>query len=179
MSLPSIDLATRKGGREGAEQQRHQYLHSDLAASTLSNVIPAAAHDITLFPKPTLLHIVSITEIGSSAFQLQTVLEQRKEVISGATRIRRMDDEEEGDGEGGGHGTANGIDRDAEGEDKLPQYPRGMLKLLLTDGARAISAIEYKRIPGLKLGETCLGAKLLLHKVRALRGTCKYQVLFG
>jgi RecQ-mediated genome instability protein 1 len=145
--------------------QREQYLFSDLAASTLSDVIPPTAHNITLFPQPTLLHIASFTEIGSSAFQLQTVLEQRKEVISGATRIRRMEDEEQDEGEDVGDGE----------QDKMPQYPRGMLKLQLSDGNRIINAIEYKRLPGLKLGETCLGAKLVLHRVRALRGTCELE----
>ena len=131
--------------------QREQYLYSDLAASTIpSDAIPEVAHDNLLFLKPTLLQIISLTEIGSSAFQLQTVLEQRKEVISGATRIRRMDDGEEGEADG----------EDGEEQDKMPAYPRGMLKMELADGFRVVKAIEYKRLGGLKLGETSLGAKV-------------------
>jgi RecQ-mediated genome instability protein 1 len=54
-----------------------------------------------------------------------------------------------------------------EGEDeeeivpgKIPEYPRGMLKLELGDGRAAVKAIEYKRLGDLKLGETALGCKV-------------------
>jgi hypothetical protein len=35
-----------------------------------------------------------------------------------------------------------------------------MLKLEVTDGSRVMKAIEYARLPGMVLGETCLGAKV-------------------
>ncbi|EIW68272.1 hypothetical protein TREMEDRAFT_63442 [Tremella mesenterica DSM 1558] len=95
---------------------------------------------------------MSITEIGSSAFQLQTVLEQRRDVLDGKTRIRRMDEEEEEEGEDG----------------RLPVYPRGMLKLELSDGRGVMKGLEYRRLGGLVLGETALGSKLLLHNARML-----------
>lgn len=91
-------------------------------------------------------------EIGSSAFQLHNVLEQRRDVLDGATRIRRMDDEEQEYGEGD-----EGVDRPG---DKLPAYPRGMLKLQVSDGQQVVNAMEYKRIADLCLGETPLGAKV-------------------
>lgn len=128
--------------------QVEQYLASDLAHCTLpSSLLPNAdaAHGVKLFPFPSLLQICSITEIGSSAFQLQTVLEQRKDVFEGASRIKRMDDEEP---------------EDEVDDDKAPTYPRGMLKLEVTDGERVMQAMEYRRIPELVLGETCLGAKV-------------------
>lgn len=99
-----------------------------------------------------------MTEIGSSAFQLQTVAEQRKDILSGQTLIRRMDDEV--------------VDEDDEEVDKgkLPVYPRGMLKLELSAGdGRVIKAIEYRRIGELRLGETSLGTKLLVQNVKVLR----------
>ncbi|KAI9637552.1 uncharacterized protein MKK02DRAFT_43477 [Dioszegia hungarica] len=138
---------------------REQYLFSDLAASTLpSSLIPAEPHNIVLFPTPTLVQLLSITEIGYSAFQLQTIQEQRKDVLSGVTRIRRMGDEEDENG-------------DLEDEGKLPVYPRGMLKMEVTDGERCLKAMEYKRLDGIKLAETPLGAKLVLHRVKTLRAT--------
>lgn len=49
----------------------------------------------------------------------------------------------------------------AEGDDRrLPTYPRGMLKLEITDGERIMKALEYRRIDGLKLAETPLGFKV-------------------
>ena len=107
-----------------------------------------AAHGTTLFPQPVLLQIVALTEIGSSAFQLQTVLEQRRDVLDGKTRIRRMGDEDD-TGE-----------MDLAELGKLPAYPRGMLKLELSDGRAVVKAMEYGRLGGLKLGETSLGAKV-------------------
>lgn len=147
-----------------------QYLHSDLGISTLPGaqpVLPAdpgAAHGSRLFPRPVLLQVLSLTEIGSSAFQLQTVLEQRRDVLDGKTRIRRMDDDGDGAGAGGGE-----VDMAELG--KLPAYPRGMLKLELSDGRGVIKAIEYGRLGALKLGETSLGAKVVLCNVPVRRGT--------
>lgn len=140
-------LSPPKGLHPTDHCQIEQYLHSDLSHTTLpSGLIPAQAHNIHLFPQPTLLQLISLTEIAASAFQLQTVLEQRRDVLDGASRIRRMDDEDTEDEE--------------VGEGKLPSYPRGMLRLELTDGERVIKGIEYRRIEGLVLGETALGCKV-------------------
>lgn len=104
-----------------------------------------------------------MTEIGSSAFQLQTVAEQRKDIINGTTLIRRMDDELDDEEE------------EAIKEGKMPVYPRGMLKFELTMGdGRVVDAIEDKKVSGIVLGETSLGAKLKLRNVWVLRGVCKF-----
>jgi RecQ-mediated genome instability protein 1 len=111
-----------------------------------------------------------MTEIGSSAFQLQTVAEQRKDIINGTTLIRRMDDEMDEE------------DEEAIKEGKMPVYPRGMLKFELTMGdGVVVDAIEYKKVGGILLGETSLGAKLRVKNVKVLRGVCKllYQHLAG
>jgi hypothetical protein len=108
-----------------------------------------------------------MTEIGSSAFQLQTVAEQRKDIINGTTLIRRMDDEMDDE------------DEAAIKEGKMPVYPRGMLKFELGVGdGTIIDAIEFKRLPGIILGETSLGAKLKLRNVRVLRGIREYLITF-
>lgn len=137
-------------GRSGSyEDVLGEYLDADLAESTLQGVIPQADGEgklpsSILFPKPTLVQVLSITDIGASAFSLQTTLEQRREVFSGATRIRGIDDD----------------DDDEIDESKLPAYPRGMLSLGISDGRNALRAIEYRRLDGLELGETRLGIKV-------------------
>lgn len=145
-----------------AERQQEQYLYSDLAQSTFTPprpVVAPNAHKVRLFPKPTLVQVLSMTEIGSSAFQLQTVAEQRKDIINGTTLIRRMDDEMDDE------------DEEAIKQGKMPVYPRGMLKFELGIGdGSVIDAIEYRRLPGIMLGETSLGAKLRIRNVRVLRG---------
>lgn len=150
------------------DRQREQYLFSDLAQSTTptTNPIPSDAHKIRLFTKPTLLQILGMTEIGSSAFQLQTVAEQRKDIINGTTLIRRMDDE------------LNDDEEEAIKEGKMPVYPRGMLKFELTMGdGRVVDAIEYKKVPGILLGETSLGAKMRMKNVKVLRGVREFPFL--
>ena len=108
-----------------------------------------------------------MTEIGSSAFQLQTVAEQRKDIINGTTFIRRMDDEMDEE------------DEEAIKEGKMPVYPRGMLKFELTMGdGVVVDAIEYKKVAGILLGETSLGAKLRVKNVKVLRGVCKLSPSF-
>lgn len=61
------------------------------------------------------------------------------------------EDEDDGGDEGGG------------GEDdyeKLPPYPRGMLKFVVGDGRQRCRAIEFRRVQDFKLGETALGSKV-------------------
>ncbi|WVQ95044.1 hypothetical protein IAU59_002136 [Kwoniella sp. CBS 9459] len=150
-----VAALTEAGTAATVEQVNLQYLHADLAVSTLeSRVFPTGdLHNTILFQRPTLLQIHSISEVGNSAFQIQTTMEQRSEVLSGQSRIRRMDDEEEEEVEDG----------------KVPPYPRGMLKLEVGDGRRIMKAMEYKKIGDLTLGQTSLGCKLLVQNVRCLR----------
>ena len=109
-----------------------------------------------------------MTEIGASAFQLQTTMQMRKDVFEGRTRIRRIDDD--------------GAEQEEDLDDgKLPVYPRGMLKLELSDGRRRIRAMEYRRLDGLRLGDTPLGCKVgrsserhmwLIHAIIATLASC-------
>ncbi|OXG78847.1 RecQ-mediated genome instability protein 1 [Cryptococcus neoformans var. grubii Br795] len=146
-----------KAGREPSIENVHtEFLYSDLSMCTReSPTFPEGGlHDIIIFPRPTLLQIHAITEVGHSAYQIQTVMEQRSEVLSGRTRIRGLDDDEENEVE----------------EGKVPPYPRGMLRLELGDGRRIVRAMEYKRINDFVLGQTSLGSKVVVQNVKVLRG---------
>ncbi|KAI0034240.1 hypothetical protein K488DRAFT_46011 [Vararia minispora EC-137] len=92
---------------------------------------------------PILVQITSVTDIGHSAFSLQSVRQMR---------IDRAD--------------LAGLAEQDGGEDDgpIPKYPRSMLRLELSDGTTTIKAIEYRRIPQLTLDDTPLGYKVsLLH----------------
>jgi len=102
-------------------------------------------HKRSLFQTPTLLQILSVTDIGTSAVALQNTLEQRKDVFEGKTRIRGMDE---------------GEDEEQIVPGKVPDYPRAMLKMELGDGLTVVRAVEFKRIAAVKLGETGLGCKV-------------------
>ena len=111
-------------------------------------------HGEILFQKdPCLVMVMSIMEVGHSAFQLQTTMENRKEALSGVRRIRRIRNPQ-----------ADGVEEDEAEEDDddeaIPPYPRGLLRLELSDGFNTFKAMEYKRIDGLTLGETALGSKV-------------------
>jgi RecQ-mediated genome instability protein 1 len=140
--------------RELIHATETQLLLSHLANSCLANtgLPPEDVHDQTLFEKEgCLVMILSIQEIGASAFALKTTMEQRKEVLSGVTRIRRMKDPGEEEGE---------EDENDGADERLPAYSRSMLSMEVTDGFTIMKAMEYRRIPGLVLGETMLGAKV-------------------
>lgn len=92
---------------------------------------------------PILVEIISITEIGQSAFNLQNVRQARIERADLAGLA------EEGDEQDGG-----------EDAGPVPKYPRSMLRFQLSDGATVLEAIEYRRIPELELGVTPLGYKV-------------------
>ncbi|WWC93499.1 hypothetical protein V866_000334 [Kwoniella sp. B9012] len=156
-----VQALTDAGRQVSIDEVHTQFLYSDLSQSTLlSRSFPSAQtelHEIVLFPRPTILQIHHVSEIGHSAFQIQHTMEQRSEVLSGQTLIRRMDDEEENENE---------VD-----SGKVPPYPRSMLKLELSDGRRTVKAMEYRRINGLVLGQTSLGCKLVCQNVKCLRDT--------
>lgn len=58
-------------------------------------------------------------------------------------------------------GLAREGDEDAEeDEGPVPKYPRGMLRLELSDGFTTVEAVEYRSIPQLELGVTPLGYKV-------------------
>jgi RecQ-mediated genome instability protein 1 len=91
---------------------------------------------------PVLVEIVSMTEIGQSAFNLQNVHQ---------ARIERAD-------------LAGLAGDEAEDEDPeagpVPKYPRSMLRFQLSDGSTVLDAIEYRKIPEFELGATPLGYKV-------------------
>ncbi|BEJ16523.1 hypothetical protein CspHIS471_0511280 [Cutaneotrichosporon sp. HIS471] len=140
-----------------ARSVEEQYLYGDLGACTTPSRTLPTADDVgrhtTTIPGPLIVQIHSVMDVGVSAVHLQRTLEERRDVLSGATRIRRMDDDEE------------------VKEGKVPPYQRSMLSLEVSDGRTVIRAIEYRRIEGLTLADTPLGTKLRLRKVRCLKGT--------
>ena len=127
-------------------------LDSDLKDSMLSGTgFPegiTTAGDITVQGSTILVQIVDITEIGHSAFSLTNVRQTRmdQEDLAG------LANEEENENQ-------NQADEDAG---PIPKYPRSMLKLQLSDGSVTLPAIEFKRIPGLELGVTSLGCKVIV-----------------
>ncbi|WVQ80198.1 hypothetical protein IAT38_002303 [Cryptococcus sp. DSM 104549] len=160
------------GAEANTDDVHFEYLNSDLALCTLASRVvfpPGDLHDRILFPQPTVLQIHALSEIGFSAFQVQTTMEQRSEVLSGMNKIRRIDDRPRvgENGEALENGEEEGEEEEVEG--RVPPYPRGMLRLEVGDGRRIIKAMEYQRIADLVLGQTSLGSKLLVQNVRVLR----------
>lgn len=101
---------------------------------------------------PVLVEIISLTEIGHSAFNLQNVRQARIERADLAG-LAEEDGENQEDGEETG---------------PVPKYPRSMLRFQLSDGMTVLEAIEYRRIPELQLGVTPLGYKVSLSMSRYL-----------
>lgn len=101
-------------------------------------------HDVRIASGPRgaiLCQIVALTDIGQSAFSLQNVRQ---------TRIDRAD-------------LAGLVEAGVEDEEEnqpVPKYPRGTLRMDLSDGSMVLRAMEYKRLPGLELGVTPLGCKV-------------------
>ncbi|EJD49035.1 hypothetical protein AURDEDRAFT_183151 [Auricularia subglabra TFB-10046 SS5] len=121
-----------------------QLLQSDLADSMLPGTgFPAAP--AARIAGPVLCQVAALSDIGHSAFSLQT------------TRQNRIDKADMT-----GLALAQGDEEAAEDEGPIPRYPRGMLRFQLSDGSLAINAIEYRKIPQFVLGETPLGYKLIV-----------------
>lgn len=130
-----------------------QLLSSDLNDSMLPGTgLPAnvlQSKKIHTGPQPILVELLSLTEIGSSAFSLLNTYQARVEREDLAGLVER-DREQGGDGP------------DAEDEGPIPRYQRQMLKLSISDGSVTLPAIEYRKLVGLQLGETQLGLKVVI-----------------
>ena len=126
-----------------------QLLQSNLDSSMLPGTgLPpdvGELHNTKLAGPPVLVEIVSMTEIGQSAFNLQNVRQAR---IERADLAGLQDEDGEVDPETG----------------SVPKYPRSMLRFQLSDGATILDAIEYRRIPEFELGVTQLGYKASRHE---------------
>lgn len=96
---------------------------------------------------PILVQIVAMTEIGTSAFQLEQTRVAREERMRSG--LGNVEGEEDGDVE-------------VEGEGPMPKYPRGTLRFQLSDGETIIDAMEFRNLPQLSLGVTELGYKVSL-----------------
>jgi RecQ-mediated genome instability protein 1 len=126
-----------------------QFLQSDLRDSTIPNTgLPAGLSALartTLTGAPVLVEITAITDVGVSAFSLQTTRQTRidRADLAGLNAVRGDDGE-----------------REEEEEGPVPRFQRSMLQLMLCDGTTTIKAVEYRKIPQLVLGETPLGYKV-------------------
>ncbi|KIP05843.1 hypothetical protein PHLGIDRAFT_60035, partial [Phlebiopsis gigantea 11061_1 CR5-6] len=124
-----------------------QLLQSNLEGSMLPGTgLPlniAELGNTKLQGPPILVEVVSMTDIGHSAFSLQNVRQVRMERADLAG-LAGEEDENQDDGEEAG---------------PVPKYPRSMLRLQLSDGTTVLEAIEYRKIPELELGVTPLGYK--------------------
>ena len=103
---------------------------------------------------PVLVQIIAITDSGVSAYQLEQVRAAREEHM-----LYGMGDQE---------GEEDG-DVDNEGEGPMPQYPRGSLRLRLSDGVTKLEAMEYRPLPQVSLGITPLGYKVRIFAIGLTR----------
>ncbi|KAF5339118.1 hypothetical protein D9611_011252 [Ephemerocybe angulata] len=152
----------RPNSQELFDTIRTQLLKSSLSQSLdPTDGLPQDIGDfntqVTLCGVPTLVEIISLSEVGSSAFQLDQVRKGREERL----RAGGFDEYDEGDEE---------ADLEVEGEGPLPKYPRSMLSFVLSDGTTQFQAMEYKPLPQLSLVQTPLGFKLQLKAVRFICG---------
>ncbi|KAJ7593310.1 hypothetical protein C8J56DRAFT_823421 [Mycena floridula] len=139
-----------------------QLLGSKLSDSMLADTgIPSdlteQQQQLKTLTGPLLVEITAITDIGVSAFSLEKVRAVRAERKAlGAEAQDELEEEE--------------VDLDIAGEGPIPNYPRAMLRLELTDGSRCLKGIEYKKLPQLELGVTEPGCKMILKNVLVRRG---------
>ncbi|KAK0469712.1 uncharacterized protein EV420DRAFT_58081 [Desarmillaria tabescens] len=106
----------------------------------------------TIVAGPVLVEIVSITDIGVSAYNLNKIRITREERIAAG-------EQEVGEG-----------DVEVEGEGPIPAYTRSMLRMEISDGTTILRSMEYRPLKDVTLGETPLGCKLLLTQFHMRRG---------
>ncbi|GAA95325.1 uncharacterized protein L969DRAFT_15207 [Mixia osmundae IAM 14324] len=146
----------------------HQLIHSDLTASLSSAALPseaalASADRIATARGGILVQIVAMHDIAHPALTQLDILKQRRAERKAAERgvapLRVIG------------GTEQPSEENAEvDQDPTPVFPRGMLKLTLSDGYNTAQAIEMNRIDALSMMATPLGAKLVLKNASVRNG---------
>ncbi|SCV74416.1 BQ2448_8055 [Microbotryum intermedium] len=140
-----------------------QLLASDLATSTLAPSLDACALFLpppnthpqrSLFPHKKLVQIISVDEVAYPALGLLETLKDQ--------RARREAGEDLVQPDLGG--ASNDVTADPD-EAVARSWPRGLVKLGLSDGYTMVQAFEKTLVRGLGLGEVKLGCKLLLHNI--------------
>ncbi|KAK0204845.1 hypothetical protein DFS33DRAFT_701265 [Desarmillaria ectypa] len=139
------------------KQVEEQLLCSNLQDSMLQGTglppdIANSETQHTVVAGPVLVEIVSITDIGVSAYNLNKIRITRDERIAAG-------EQEVGEG-----------DVEVEGEGPIPAYTRSMLRMDISDGTTVLRSLEYRPLKDLTLGETPLGCKLLLTNFHVRRG---------
>jgi RecQ-mediated genome instability protein 1 len=102
----------------------------------------------TIIEGPIVLELIHITDVGVSAFSLERTRQDRDQALY--LQLLAL-------ARAGRTITKEGL---LDLKRALPEYPRGVLKLILSDGHTEIQAVEYKRLP-FKLGKTKIGLKVL------------------
>ncbi|KAJ3513498.1 hypothetical protein NMY22_g15025 [Coprinellus aureogranulatus] len=107
---------------------------------------------------PILLEIVHIAEIGVSAFELESVRQERAQIKHQRRieQVRRIVTPREDDA--------------IQPRPILPVYPRNRIKIYFTDGFTVLEAVECERLPDIVLGETPMGRKVSLEDVSIIAG---------
>jgi hypothetical protein len=148
-------------------QVKDQLLQSDLSDSMMHGTgldVHIDKFTGNLKGPPVLVQIVAITDTGVSAYQLEQVRAAREEhILSGF-------EDKEGEEDG---------DVDIEGEGPMPKYPRGSLRLRLSDGVTKLEAMEYRPLPQISLGPTPLGYKVRFFARRISNKVLKYTFSYN
>ncbi|KAI5478173.1 DUF1767 domain containing protein [Pseudohyphozyma bogoriensis] len=140
-----------------------QLLQSDLSTSTLA---PRSSRFPTplptqLFPGvarqcAVLVQVVAIDEVGFPALGIYDTLKSKRDARGVPVKIKVGDEDENG--------------AEGEFEDKEGVYPRGLVRITVSDGFSEVEGFERKRVNGLGLEECGLGTKLMLQNIKTSRG---------
>jgi hypothetical protein len=137
----------------GTPVQTAQHVWQQFLGSNLSDIAYPAFQELpqrAVWKNNVVLQVVNVLEVGSSVQSMHTSCEDELNRRKyGGTGPIRFDEEEED------AGVTQVLDKTAV------TFPRGMLKLTLSDGHTELIAMEKKIIPGLDM-HTSLGCKLLV-----------------
>lgn len=148
-----------------------QILLSPLETCASLGALPASLDSLDrLGGKAVLVQVISLDDVGQSAMSIKEALHARRDearlgaVNAARVRVHGLTQTDEDLSASASTTAAAAAAPDAT------KYPRSMLKLELSDGFTGLSAIEYRRIHALALGETDLGCKLLLKNCKVRQG---------
>ncbi|KAJ2034494.1 recQ-mediated genome instability protein 1 [Coemansia sp. RSA 922] len=158
-----------------------QLVHSEISDSCHpSLVVEAGSQQVKRLPENpgAFLQVQSVVEVGVSKYAMWEAAREKEDFEQRGIRPSYLpqltDEDESGSGEANSTaGTQAQTQPPTQAEasgDRHPKIPHKMLKLVLTDGRRQVSALEVEPIVQLS-AELAIGSKVVVTNAQILEGT--------
>ncbi|KAJ2411787.1 recQ-mediated genome instability protein 1 [Coemansia sp. RSA 2530] len=150
-----------------------QLVHSEISDSCFPSLVVEAGtqHVKELAGHPgVFLQVQSVVDVGVSKYAVWEAAREKEDFEQRGIRPSYLPQLTDEDDSGSGEANSTAATQAEASGDSHPKIPRKMLKLVLTDGQRHVSALEVEPIAQLS-AELAIGSKVVVTGAQTVAGT--------